>query len=381
MDIGTTDIQLATLDGVEIKERAGVTYELPERFSEVDIFCLMLFKFGHPNGMMTFLAPHPDGDPDAPWKWDFIFHLPDIGTIEIVRSWKSIEIQTRRIKLSKQSLIQFLEYNLDKYKTEIEETKRHLEDYRLLINPYKRHKLLAESFKEDLDKVHVQKPFYPKTMVATQQQIAKHNKSFTKYARDMNKEASYSISLCTHSAFMVEAFLNLILAIFMAPEIKEDKAIYSETIERPWRKKLKRLHLDCQAVSKADFGNAIIRDIAKVFELRNKVAHSYPAKEDLTVANMWFFKNFPILNHPEPFDQYQIAMNNQLPTKNEALFCYEVAQKMVEFLSALVPASLRDDFVRIAEGNPIGYNEATQRYSLPFSGVVCKGFSPAAKKC
>lgn len=375
MNLGTVDISDATMENLDITEPAGTMVIIPNDYSEIDVFCLMLARFGHPNGPMTMSIP--DGDPNAPFKWDFIFNIPNFGTLEICRSWMHLEIRTRKITAPPKELLGFLQYNLDAHKDKIENVKGKIEDYRLLINPFKRHQLLANESKEELDNFTIKKIYYPKGMAATEKQIKRHNKSFDNYMKGMNKESSLSISLCTHSAFMVEAYLNLILAVFLKKDIREDSAIFKETIERPWRKKIKRLHVDCNHISKVDFGDSIIRDISKVFDLRNKVAHSYPHKEDLTVSNMWFFKNFPILENPLPFDKFQIAANNSLPTKTEAIFCFETANKMIELIDRYITTSNLEGFKMLSNSNPIGFNEKKGVYSLPFGSVVSKVFFPS----
>jgi len=375
MNLSEVDIFISTTKEIDISEKAGTSVNIPIEFSEIDIFCLMLAKFGHPNGPMTFSIPN--GDPDAPWKWDFIFRIPGMCTIEIIRSWKSLEIRTRKIEVNPDNLIEFVSYNLNKHRNKIDEAKKSIQDYRLLINPYKRHKILAEEARKEIDKFSISDVFYPETMVATSHEIRKHNDSFCDYLKSMNRESSLSISLCTHSAFMIEAYLNLLIAILVKSEVKEDKAIFTETIERTWRKKIKRLHLDCQYISKIDFGNSIIRDVAAVFELRNKVAHSYPHKEDLTVSHMYFFKNFPILKNPLPFDKFQIAANNSLPTREEAIRCYDTAVKMIVFLESSISKDIKDNLKILINSNPLGFNEARGVYSVPFGSAVNKVFMPS----
>lgn len=235
---------------------------------------------------------------------------------------------------------------------------------------------MAKTAKEDLDNIKIEEPFYPGSMVASPGEIKRHHDSFMKYMKDMDKEAAYSISLCTHSAYMVEAYLNLMLAIFVKPEVKEEKAIYKETIRRGWRKKLKRIHLDCRHISKADLTNSIVRDLGQVFDLRNKIAHSYPHKDDLIVERMFFYKNFPILRNPVPFDTFQVAANNRLPTRSQAKNCYDKAQKMVDYLSSLIEDKARANFEIFADSNPIGFNETVGVYSVPFGKMASKVFSP-----
>jgi len=378
MNLSEVDLSISTTEEIDISEKVGTSVNIPVELSEIDIFCLMLARFGHPNGPMTFSIPN--GDPDAPWKWDFIFKIPGMCTIDIVRSWKHLEIRTRKVKVNPDDLIQFIVYNLAKHKDKIDKAKTAIQDYRLLINPYKRHEILATEAKKDIDGFSISEIFYPETMEATTKEINRHNDSFCEYLTSMNKESSLSISLCTHSAFMIEAYLNLIIAILVKPEVKKDKVIFSETIERTWRKKIKRLHLDCRYISKLDFGNSIIRDVAEVFELRNKVAHSYPHKEDLTVSHMYYFKNFPILNNPLPFDKFQIAANNSLPTRENAIFCYNTANKMINFLENSLSDEIKDKFRVLVSSNPIGFNESLGVYSVPFGSSVNKVFMPEPTK-
>ena len=51
-----------------------------------------MWKFGHPNGFMTFLLPRKQGDPDAPFKWDYLFVPHGNLRMQIIRGSAGIEI-------------------------------------------------------------------------------------------------------------------------------------------------------------------------------------------------------------------------------------------------------------------------------------------------
>src|SRR5262249_21679986 len=149
-------------------------------------------------------------------------------------------------------------------------------------------------------------------------------------------QASLNLLLVTEAAFMAEAYLNLMLASFMREEVKVSQSIYNETLMRKWRAKIERLHLDCTYIKAADLGDSRIRDAKKMFDLRNKLAHSYPDREALKLGTMWFQESFPILPKALPFQRFALALNNQLPSVDDAIFSMKTGEQLVEFLTELI---------------------------------------------
>jgi hypothetical protein len=177
------------------------------------------------------------------------------------------------------------------------------------------------------------------------------------------------------SAYMAEAYLNLILAVFMRDEVRASQSIYTETLMRKWRSKIERLHLDCRYIkSPANLGDSRVRDAKEMFDLRNKVAHSYPDTDDLKLGTMWFHQSFPVLPSAVSFLSFAIALNNQLPSADDAIFCMKAADQLIAFLTELIDDRAVKTFKALAEANPLGFNETKKIYGVPFGPRVSFGF-------
>src|SRR5579859_2045330 len=65
---------------------------LPRDFPELKLFALLKRRFGGPNGFVTFLLQRRQGDPDAPYKWDYVFAPYGNLKLQVVRGTQGIEV-------------------------------------------------------------------------------------------------------------------------------------------------------------------------------------------------------------------------------------------------------------------------------------------------
>ena len=145
----------------------------------------------------------------------------------------------------------------------------------------------------------------------------------------------------------------------------------SEALQRKWRTKIERLPVDCRFIKKTpDLGDVRIREAKSLFDLRNRIAHSYPDRIDMKLGTMWFHQSFPVLPEAVPSYQFAMAMNNQLPSKKQALDGRVAAEGLVDYLRELLADDMRDKFEIAANSNPIGYNETKGIYGVPFGKSV-----------
>ena len=369
MSIETADIAEAKLPSSPMPEKpggiAGQMY-LPSDFDEVKLYALLKWRFKKPNGFLTFLG-RPGGDPDGPFKWDFLFVPCDNLTVQIIRGIDGIEVWWWGEEVEKQQILDYLLRNLSKYSEQINEEIQTLEKYTLILNPFVRHRSIVALAKEELENIKPRKPTISKGFKKTKKEIEKYGKQFQAYMGKVQKQASATLLLVLESAFMAESYLNLILAFMLRPEIQTSKSILEETLLRKWRSKVEHLPVDCNYIkSRPDMGDVRIRDAKKMFDLRNKIAHSYPDRKAMKVGEMWFQYSFPILPKAEPFNDFTLALHNQLPSVEDALFCARSAERFIDFLTELIDEKVRDEFKFAAESNPLGFNETKGIFSVPF---------------
>lgn len=338
---------------------------LPEDFDELSLFGLLKARFGAPNGFLTFLGP-PGGHPDGPYKWDYLFRPRQDMHLQIVRSVNGIEAQWWGFNGPATQVLEYLENNIARNQKRISEAIRSLDHFRLVINPYKRHRVLLQAAVRDLARIEPMRPTMPTVVPVDRKTTERYLEDFKVYMGEVELQASRNTIVVLEAAFLSESFMNLILALLVRPDIRQSKSVWDETIRRNWRQKLERLTIDCRFVTKADLGDSRVRDAKEMFQLRNRIAHSWPDPNALEVGEVWFEQSFPVLLKAQPFSEFSIALHNQLPSKTDALRAAQHSENFVTFLAELIEPSIRSEFLFAAEANPLGFNDKTGSYAVPF---------------
>lgn len=374
IDLDISDARVDLVNPIDDFKGKSVRYTFPVEFNEAELFSLLLWKFKNPNGPMTMFLP-PGGDSDAPFKWDYVFGFPSEIKIHIQRSVNDLEVSISPKTVSREDFLKFIENNIKIYRKEIYETLASLEDYTLLINPYKRHSSIADLAAKELSKISYKAPSRP-PHGSSKKEVKRYYNDYERYLENRERETLYSMMLVSESAFKVESYINMILAFLMKDKVKNDKNLFEETMRRGWKKKLQHLFLDCNhIVEKAEIEKDKLTEIEKLFSMRNKIAHSYPDKKDLEVAKMWFWENYPILKNPIPFNVFQVGINNKLPTRAEALELKSIADEFIESLNSFIDPKIHKSFKLFVNANPLGYNESKKMYSVPFGEAVIIGMN------
>jgi hypothetical protein len=109
---------------------------LPPDYPELQLFGLLMWKIGHPNGPMTFLLTRQQGDPDAPFKWDYLFIPHGNLRMQVIRGSVGIEIWIWGEAAQEADILAYFKNNLARYQEEIAATIANLERHTLILNPY-----------------------------------------------------------------------------------------------------------------------------------------------------------------------------------------------------------------------------------------------------
>jgi len=376
--LANADLADATISPEPLPKKAGGVagrLALPADYPELRLFAMLLWKFGRPNGPLSLFGRRRDGDPDAPFKWDFLFVPSGDLKLQVIRGGGGIELIWWGQPAAGSDILGYLEGNLARYGKQIDEAIEGLEKYTLILNPYVRHKNIATLALNELTQINLKEPALP-TGQQPQGTADEWAKQQTAYMALAERQASLMLLLVTESAFMAESYLNLLIAILVRKEIRASATIVDETLRRKWKAKIERLHVDCIGIpNPANPGDARMGAAKKMFDIRNRVAHSYPDKEDMALGKMWFHKSFPVLEKGEPFSKFVVALSNQLPSLEEARFCKKAADDLVEFLTELLDNQIREEIRFVSTCNPLGYNETKEIYGVPFGKTVALSVS------
>src|SRR5665647_645891 len=144
-----------------------------------------------------------------------------------------------------------------------------------------------------------------------------------------------------------------------------------ECLRRSWKSKIEHLAADCDYVAKQpEMGDKRVAEATWLFDLRNRIAHSYPDHSQMRIGSMWFFDRYPILPWAAPYVDMAHVLNNQLPSKEEALRAFDAGSGLVAFLRDLLDDDVAQPVNMRAAAKPLGYNETEGVYGVPFARVV-----------
>jgi len=352
---------------------------LPSDFDEIRLFALLLWRFKAPNGFLSFLGPE-GGDPDGPFKWDFLLQTNGVH-IQVIRSVNGLELWWWGRSAAPEHVVEYLTRNMDLHCDDIDRVIATLEEYALLLNPYARHKNMAALARDELVQLEPKPPTTPVAPGTPEDELHAFGRALQDYYKVIDRQAMYSMLLVTESAYMAEAYLNLLYAILMRPVLRQSGQLQAECLLRKWRSKIEHLPADCLHVAKSpDMGDTRIRDAKWLFGLRNRIAHSYPDRSEMKVGKMWFFQRFPVFPVAAPSAELARVLVNQLPTRDEALRAHAVAEALVTFLRDLVDPEVAQTLDMVAGAQPLGYNETKAIYGVPFADftLFVPGMGPAA---
>jgi hypothetical protein len=357
----------------DLKGRPSSVVILPNGFPEAKLYALLKALFGRPKGMMS-LALHPEGNPDAIFKYEFFIELPDRTQLAIMRSWLNLEVHSFGRKLGLQEVLRLFTSNFKLHEDKLKVTFNDLESYRLVINPHFRHKKMMYFFEEELKRTNARPPQFPKSLMVTSSEEKHYAKALHAYIKEMERQNCFAMSLVMESAYTAESYLNLILALMHNDVLRANPKMLSDALHENWRDKVERLPLHCNMVMKQpNLNDAPIRDLERVFKLRNKIAHSYPDQEDLCAAKIWFDQKIPLLPACESHVLYQWGVNSMLPRREEALECPSLVEAFISYLEALFENQAKTALQRAGKSNPLGFSEVTGRYGIPYGEDIAVG--------
>src|SRR6266404_5580547 len=113
MNLADLDITAAALPKSPKPECLHASRQiLPSDFPERLLYSLLKWRLKRPNGFLTFLSSKPDGDPDGPFKWDFIFCPIQELTLNVIRVPQHLEILRCGLDVTDSHIIAYLDHNM-----------------------------------------------------------------------------------------------------------------------------------------------------------------------------------------------------------------------------------------------------------------------------
>lgn len=342
----------------------------PLKIDSIQLYCLLKhFISPNPNGFYTFLQ---QGLPlDNLFYWDFILEC-DKGFIQIWRSPQFMEA-LYMVDIPDFNLEEFLKINLAKYRKEIDETLKWLDNHSTYINHYKSYRSCVDYLWKEVSKIDFGNPISPET------HILEHDSEYSKLKTDLSKFGEASIkfhslgkSLILDSAFMVESFINLFIRVGATNDLKKYEDVFKKHLNSSFPDKLKNLKFYSQLMTTdIDLERKEVKDVFELMTLRNKYVHYDESSLHNKLGTIYFDNDFPVFpNYDEMPGIEAMKMTYHNPTFDKVKTAYESGNKFISYIETLIKPDIREMVLYLMNQNPIGFNEKLKVYSAVYSEIA-----------
>lgn len=248
-------------------KKAGYLWSVSEKINPLQVYLYLKVRFGKPNGLQM-LFKNKTSDNLIHWEWmvsyknhmmhftGFNFHF----NIMISESQDGIETD-------KDLFIRMLKKDFGKYRKQMDDEFKKLEQWFLFINPYYHYTDLVQDLFTKLKRTKLANPTKASRPSSTKEML-----ELNKLTKNLHKAFTTGMLLKLLIPIWIESFVNLILVLYMKEELKRDKKVFEDKKRQSIFKKIKSLHLDCYGFTEEIYDSELI-EIKKIFKSRNRYLH------------------------------------------------------------------------------------------------------------
>jgi hypothetical protein len=334
----------------------------------VKLYCLLKSKVSEvPNGLFTMMMDKPFPLGNIFW-WDFVIESK-YGFVHFYRSQSKIEVATN-IDASIFDVIKFVTTNLKKFSKTIDETKKSLEIHSLYVNHYMSYWECTKNLWLEINTLTIAPEAIEKSLEDNPEQF---KASISQFISNNVKFHTYGKSILLNAAFMIEAYLTLLIRVTAKKDLKAYPDILKKHVNSNFTEKLKNLkYYSFILKTDVDLNHKAILDTLKVIELRNKYVHADLSSKINDLGTVHFDGYFPVF----PAYKYSPIIENivrvyQVPSFDTIKFAYDASSEFVRYLQSLfIEEEIVHTVNMIMMQNPIGFNQDLKVYSAIFSNLL-----------
>lgn len=334
----------------------------PINLNTVTVYSLLKSKVSkYPNGLYTRLQQGLPLD-NMIW-WDFILES-EFGFIHLWRTSSIIEAMYTVI-IPEFDLNKFLQFNIAKYSTEIEEIKKIYDRHTVYINHYRSYKECVEYLWKEIKELNLDIPFCPEIHVLNKIDFQSYTENVQRFMNESIKFHTLGKSLLLNAAFKVESFLNLIIRIGVTEDLKEYPDVLNKHLKSSFTDKLKNLkYFSVLFNQNVDLERREIKDSQELMTIRNKYVHFDESSRYNKIGEVFYDNDYPLTE----VTKYTPAVESVLQTYYNP--SYNIVEKSLMttykfsfYLMSLIKEEYKESIEILLNKNPISYNENRKVYS------------------
>jgi hypothetical protein len=277
------------------------------------------------------------------------------------------------VEADKQDLIVQIKGDFANYGQKMSEVRKSLEHWTEFVNPYHRLSSSVAKLTAELEALKLQPEDEAIPDLTSAEQFSGDNWSsvFPKYTKGLG----LCFGIRSMLPVMAEAYVNLLLFVFMRPDLRVDERLRENTIRQPIDIRVKSLHMTCVGFERpVDYTSDACKAYHTLVNERNDMLHGNVVLEKLRFNDLYFNGTVPI------FKQYRSLWERTVGVEIGAVGLHKLKQEVavveefIAYLTTRLKPDLRQQFERISSTRDLGLKTGSGRIGILFPGHLVDMF-------
>jgi hypothetical protein len=332
----------------------------------VDLYCYLKFRFGDPNGILTFLAgPHSDNL----FHWDYTLQV-DQGFLDIISGNRGTEIRIWSFEaidpFAWHTLIANLKNEFARNGGGIGSVRKSLEKWQLFVNPFRRLQHTIHRMAEELEELEFIEPPDLRAGYETREEYETSIRALNTYTAQMNRVSSLGLTLRYLCPVWAESFVNLLLFVCGNAETKAPEN-YEKIIRAHIDIRIGELHLRCVGFSAAlDIKAPAVKAMLRMMNFRNHILHGNIDPLQSAFDTVFFDRNRPIFVEEDNLALRLPRKANEWVRPEKALEDVTTVEDFIAEVMMAMESVILEDFIEIMGDSQPGWRPDTGRVGVLF---------------
>jgi hypothetical protein len=349
----------------EERPKFGLRWPLRNEIAPSDLYSYLGARFGAPNGLQNFLRKN-DSDNLIHWEW----------TLRCGEGWVTFQGMNFRTDVwitanagiadaDKIEFVSQLKADFANYGKKMSEVRKALENWVEFVNPYQRIKKSVDKLLLDLRELNLRPEDEAIPDITDAEKIPDDRwvELFGKYSQGLG----LCFGIRSMLPVMAEAFVNLILFVFMRVDLKSDERLRENIIRQPIDVRVKSLHINCTGFDRPiDYSHDACKAYHSLVNERNDLLHGNVVLDKLKFNEVFFNGRVPV------FKQYRSMWERSVGVEIQSVGLHRLEREVrtinsfTAYLKSCMKEEVRAQFEYLAEMRDLGLNSEDGRIGILF---------------
>lgn len=236
-----------------------------------------------------------------------------------------------------------------------------LEDWDILVNPYRLLRDAITQLKSDLDDLALN-PEEEKLENPFDFTSNNFKDKWTEIMSKYNRGIGLAMALRTMTPILAESFVNFILFMLCRSDIKQNERLYTSAVRSNIDVRVQSLHINCVGFNKAvDWKSPECSRYNSIVNERNDMLHGNIAVDKLKFSEIYFLGKVPVFKKYEGVWQQSIGVSINASGLDKVISDLEAVDEFIEYVLSCLNQDIRRQIEIIINRRDIGINKKNNR--------------------